>query len=190
MNGDFSQIGPICIALLVVFLVYRRFRRNFGKQPLRPVRMRVRIVILLIVAGLLLPVALRSAAFVSALFLGLGSGIALAIWGASRTGFVKDSNQQLYYVPHLYTGVAVSLLFLGRLVYRLLQAYGNVHAQAAGLGSPDQAVTPASMVRSPLTVGLFFVLMGYYVCYYSIVLWKSQRINAEQASRSVPTSGV
>ena len=32
------------------------------------------------------------------------------------------------------------------------------------------------IVKAPLTAGLFFVLIGYYVCYYGRVLWKSKRI--------------
>ena len=35
------------------------------------------------------------------------------------------------------------------------------------------------MVRSPLTLGIFFVLVGYYVCYYSLVLWKSKHLETE-----------
>jgi len=35
------------------------------------------------------------------------------------------------------------------------------------------------MVRSPLTVALIFVVVGYYVCYYAMVLWKSKRISPE-----------
>ena len=31
-------------------------------------------------------------------------------------------------------------------------------------------------MQSPLTTGIFFVLIGYYVCYYSWVLWKSRHI--------------
>ena len=51
--------GVALLAALVVWLVYRRFRRNFGQQPLRPVAMSVRIVILLIVGCLLLPAVFR-----------------------------------------------------------------------------------------------------------------------------------
>ena len=182
MKTDFSQIWPFLIAALAVFMIYRRFRRNFGQQPLRPVRMQVRIVMLLIIGCLLLPAALRSTAFLSALLAGAAAGVALALWGAARTRFLKI-DQQLYYVPHTYTGVAVSLLFLGRLIYRLLQAYGATHAAGAeGPGSGSQAFAPAAMVQSPLTLGLFFVLMGYYVCYYSVVLWKSKRVSAEKIS--------
>jgi hypothetical protein len=170
-------------------LIYRRLRRSFGQQPLRPVRMSVRIILLLVIGCVLLPAALRSAAFMSAVLIGTLAGVALAMWGVARTRFLRVSNQ-LYYVPHTYTGIAVSLLFLGRLVYRLVQVYGNMHApHPAGADAANQAFAPTSMVQSPLTVGLFFVLMGYYVCYYSMVLWKSKRVVAEEVSLDAPRSG-
>jgi hypothetical protein len=174
MQVDFSQIGPFLIAAVVLFAVYGRFRRNLGQQPLRPVRMRVRSIILLIVGGALLPVIPRSTAFVAAVVLGVALGVALASWGAARTRFLKVDHQ-LYYVPHTYTGVAVSLLFLGRLVYRLIQVYAGWDV-GHGVGAPTQEYAPAGMLRSPLTLGLFFVLVGYYVYYYSAVLWKAKRV--------------
>jgi hypothetical protein len=189
MKFDFSQIVAYLTAILVVFLIYRRLRRSFGRQPLRPARMSVRIVLLLVVGCLLLPAAFRSAAFMSAVLLGTVAGVSLAMWGVARTRFLRVSDQ-LYYVPHTYTGIAVSLLFLGRLVYRLVQVYGYTHApHSAGADAANQAFAPASMLQSPLTVGLFFVLMGYYVCYYSMVLWKSKRVVAEEVSLSAPLSG-
>ena len=189
MKFDVSQIGPFLIALLVVFAIYRRLRRSFGQQPLRPVRMQVRIVLLLVIGCLLLPAAVRSAAFISAVLAGIVAGVALAMWGAARTRFLRVSGQ-LYYVPHTYTGIAVSLLFLGRLVYRLLQVYGTMHATHAAAADPaNQGFSPAGMLQSPLTLGLYFVLMGYYVCYYSMVLWKSKRVVAEELSSSAPLPG-
>jgi hypothetical protein len=189
MNFDFSKIGALALAMLLLFLIYRRFRRNFGQQPLRPARMRVRLGLLLVVGCLLLPSALRSTAFLYAMLGGLAAGVALAIWGAERTRFLRVSNQ-LYYVPHNYTGIAVSFLFLGRLIYRLIQVYGDMHAaHPPGADLANQTSAPASMLQSPLTFGLFFVLMGYYVCYYSIVLWKSKRVVAEEVSRSAPLAG-
>jgi hypothetical protein len=177
---------PFLIAALAVFIIYRRLRRSFGQQQLRPVRMQVRIAVFLLIGCLLLPSAWRSAEFLSAVLAGVAAGVALALWGAARTRFLKIDNQ-LYYVPHTYTGIAVSLLFLGRFVYRLVQVYGGTHgANAAGLDSVGPAFASAGLVRSPLTVGLYFVLMGYYVCYYSVVLWKSKRVVAEEV-RSGPT---
>jgi hypothetical protein len=186
MNFDYSKIGPFIFAALFVFLIYRRFRRNFGQQPLRPIRMQIRVAVLIVVGGLLLPTVFRSAAFLLAMLAGVAIGVALAIWGASRTRYLRTSNQ-LYYVPHTYTGVAVSLLFLGRLVYRVIQIYTNAHAtRTAAAEASNQAFVPASMLTSPLTLSLFFVLMGYYVCYYSIVLWKSKRAIPEEIGAAAP----
>jgi hypothetical protein len=189
MNVDFSQIAPFLIALLVLFVIYRRFRRSFGQQPLRPVRMQVRIVVLLVIGSLLLTVVFRSAAFIFAVLAGIVAGVALALWGAARTRFQRVSGQ-LYYVPHTYTGIAVSFLFLGRLVYRFIQVTGNAHAiHGAAPDAASQGFAPAGLLQSPLTLGLYFVLMGYYVCYYSMVLWKSKRVVAEEISLSAPLPG-
>ncbi|MGO9932980.1 MAG: hypothetical protein ACLPV8_14370 [Steroidobacteraceae bacterium] len=178
MNANFSQFGAILLAALLVFAVYRRLRRSFGQQPLRPLRMQLRILLLLIVGCLLLPSAMQSAAFLFAVLAGAAAGVALALWGAAHTRFLRLADR-LYYVPHTYTGIAVSLLFVGRLAYRLIQVYG----------SADQSFTAATMLRSPLTVGIYFVLMGYYVCYYSVVLWRSKQAAAagfDQPARPLP----
>jgi hypothetical protein len=179
MSADFSQIGPFLIAAVVVFIIYRRLRRSFGQQPLQRVRMQARMIMLLIIGCLLLPVALRSTAFLFALLAGVAAGVTLALWGAARTRFLKI-DQQLYYVPHTYTGIAVSLLFLGRFVYRFIQVYTGTHAVNAAAPDPASPAFAPALLRSPLTFGLFFVVVGYYVCYYSVVLWKSKRVIAEE----------
>jgi hypothetical protein len=185
MKLNFSQIEAFLFALLVLFVIYRRFRRNFGQQLLSPVRMRVRMVILLIVSCVFLPGVLHSAAVAGALFAGAMLGVILALWGAERTGFVWV-NGRLNYVPHTYTGLAVSFLFLGRLIYRLFQAYGLYQTgHVAGTDPGAQAFAPAAMARSPLTVGLFFVLVGYYVCYYSLVLRKAKHVAPENVGTAV-----
>ncbi len=50
MPADFSQIGPYLFAALVVLIVYRRLRRSFGRQPLRPRRMTLRMILLALLA--------------------------------------------------------------------------------------------------------------------------------------------
>jgi hypothetical protein len=182
MNPDFSQIAPFLFAALVVFGIYRRFRRSFGQQLLRPRAMYVRIGLLVLVGCLLVPSAARSYTFAGASLAGVAVGIALALWGAARTRFVWVADR-LYYVPHTYTGIVVSLLFVGRLVYRLIQVYTAMHTAGGmrAVSAADQPLSSASMLKSPLTVGLFFVLMGYYVCYYIIVLRKSKLVPAAGA---------
>jgi hypothetical protein len=180
MHSDFSQIGPFLFAALIVFAVYRRLRRSFGRQPLRPARMTVRMVLLTLLVCLLLPAALRSAQFLAAELAGTALGIGLGVWGARRTRFLTHGGQR-YYVPHTYTGIAISLLFLGRLVYRVVQVYGSTHASHAAnavAANAQASAAPAAMLQSPLTVGIFFLLAGYYLYYYGWLLWKSKHVEA------------
>jgi hypothetical protein len=187
MSGDFSQIGTFLLVALLVFVLYRRLRRTFGRQPLRPARMAVRIVVFAVLAVLLAPTALRSNAFAGAALAGLCAGIVLALWGASRTRFERTGTE-LYYVPHTYTGIAVSLLFIGRVAYRLLQAYGATHGvRTASAADPGSGF--AGYVSSPLTLGLFFALVGYYVCYLGSILWKSKHLKAGEAVETPPPVG-
>jgi hypothetical protein len=175
MQPDFSQFGPLLLAALVVFAVYRRLRRSFGPQPLRPARLTVRIVLLSVVACALVPLALKSAPMLAAELVGAALGLALGVWGARRTRFLR-SGGQTQYVPHTYTGIAVSLLFVGRLTFRIIQLYAG--AQAAHAADPSGAFAAPSMVKSPLTVGILFVLVGYYAWYYGWLLWKSKHLAA------------
>jgi hypothetical protein len=173
MAPDYSRILPWVFALLIPLALYRRFRRTFGRQLLRPKRMIVRIAIFLLLAALL---TRRSRDFALAELGGALIGAALAFWGASRTRFATEDGRR-YYVPHTQTGIAVSLLFVARLVYRLAQTSGAL-TTAGGAGYTAPAGGPQAAMQSPLTAGIFFVLIGYYVCYYSWVLWKSRHITA------------
>jgi hypothetical protein len=184
MSADYSRILPYVIALAAVLLIFRRLRRSFGKQPLRPVRMKIRIGVLVLVGLSFAPVAFKSLQFLGAELAGLVAGIALALWGASRTRYLSEGGQ-LYYVPHTYTGIAVSLLFMGRLAYRLTQVYVWNASQTRGT---DPAMNSTMNMKSPLTAGLFFVLIGYYTVYYGVVLWKTSRISPEELEvASTPT---
>src|ERR1700689_199484 len=111
--------GSVVTAALVLFIIYRRFRRSFGRQALRPRSMIVRMAILSIVGVLLLPAALRSSSAALAIGGGLVLGVCLGAWGAQHTRFEWHEGK-LHYVPHTYTGMVVSALFLGRLLYRFL----------------------------------------------------------------------
>ena len=107
MNLDLGHLLGTAISFgLVLFFIYRRFRRNFGKQPLRPKRMTFRIWVLGIVGFLLLPASFSSTVLALSLIVGLGIGVALGIWGAKHTRFEKHDDR-LYYIPHTYAGMVV-----------------------------------------------------------------------------------
>src|SRR4030081_249890 len=104
MPPDYSQIGSLLFAALVVFAIYRRFRRTFGRQQLRAGRMALRIVLLAAVSGALLPMALHSPQYLGAELAGAALGVGLGVWGAARTRFMMYGGR-LHYVPHPYTGI-------------------------------------------------------------------------------------
>jgi hypothetical protein len=163
--------GAVATAVLILFIMYRRFRRLFGRQPLRPARMIARMAILSIIGVLLVPAALRSSDATHGIGAGLALGVALGVWGARHTRYEWHEGA-LHYVPHTYAGVVVSALFLGRLLYRFLilwQSGSSFDAAAAG-SAPGGAF--GTLYHNPLTLGVFFVLIGYYVCYYGYVLWE------------------
>jgi hypothetical protein len=178
MPPDYSRIWPWIFAVLIPLMIYRRLRRSFGQQPLRPKRMTVRMVILALLGASLAPAALRSAGFLACEAAGAALGAALALWGAKRTRFLTQ-NAQLYYVPHTYAGIAVSLLVVGRIAYRVVQLYSARGFLSAGAGPGDSSAAPTAMVQSPLTVGILFVLIGYYLGYYGWLLWKAKHIAPE-----------
>jgi len=191
MPPDFQRITPYFLAALLVFAVYRRLRRSFGRQRLRPRAMTVRIVLLAVIGCALVPATLKGAPFLAAELAGLALGIALGTWGAQRTRFLTLDGR-MYYVPHTYTGVAVSLLFLGRLVYRGLKAYTGAHGEPGAADAAPAFTSPPMFPTgslTPLTLGIFFVLIGYYVYFYCWVLWKAKHLESADLETVAPAAG-
>src|SRR5260370_4120134 len=144
MQVDYSRIWPYAIAGLAVLLIYRRFRRSFGRQPMRPVRMWIRIAVLILLSCSLLPSALKSGQFLLAELTGALAGLALRFWGPQHTRYATYEGR-LHYVPHTYTGIAVSLLFIGRLVYRIVEWYAQ-NGAPGGAAAASQGIAPPAMM--------------------------------------------
>jgi hypothetical protein len=177
MGPGFEHIwGSALTAALVLFVIYRRFRRNFGRQALRRRRMLARMLLFALIGVALAPAALRSIDSALAIGVGLALGVGLGIWASMHTRFERHQDQ-LHYIPHTYTGMVVSALFLGRLIYRFvvpLEGYSPMDAATHG-----SAAALASIYRNTLTLGIVFVLIGYYLYYYSYVLWESNHLKPE-----------
>jgi hypothetical protein len=164
--------GSALTAALVLFVIYRRFRRNFGRQPLRPKSMVFRMTIFATIGALLLPAALRSMDGALAIGAGLALGLGLGVWAGKRTRFERHQDH-LHYIPHTYTGMIVSALFLGRLIYRFViphDGYSPMSQTASG------SAALGAIYQNPLTLGIFFVLIAYYLYYYSYVLYESNHL--------------
>jgi hypothetical protein len=165
---DPHLITPILFAALVAWGIYRRMRRTFGRQKIDARRIPVRIAVLALVGTLAGITIVHDARTLEGLIAGIVCGAALAHLGLRHTKF-EVTSEGSFYTPHTYIGVAVSALFLGRLVYRFFLLFYVQHAAVAG----DRNMA-AAYQNSPLTAGIFGALISYYVLYYVGVLAKSR----------------
>lgn len=160
-----TQIVPAIVVPLVVWRVYVRVRRNIGRQPLQPKRLKVRIAIFSVVLGV---VALGSV-LVPPSLLGLAAGVAasaLLAWAGVRLTRFERTGDGDFYTPNTIIGVLLSLLLVGRLVYRFIVFRD---ALTAGQG-------PTPPVGSPLTLAILGLTFGYYVAYYLGVLSRAKSL--------------
>lgn len=155
------QALSLAIAIpLIVLLYYRRFRRSFGRQPVQPVRMMTRVVILCLIGGFLLLGSAIDPKMLAADTGGLIAGVALGFWGLRLTRFERKPDG-VHYIPHSWFGIGIMVLLLARLAYRVMVVWPTMQAVGA-----QHAPYPSS----PITLALFGLLVGYYVCYYIGVL--------------------
>ncbi len=169
---DPKLITPLLIGALLVWGVYRRMRRTFGRQSVSAPRMWTRIVILTAVGALIAYAAVRNLNTLEALLAGILGGAALALLGLRHTQFEVTSEGH-FYTPHTYIGLLVTALFLGRIVYR----YSSLITapQPVPGGPPGDPL--AAFQNSPWTAGIFGVLVAYYILYYIGILLKSRSLS-------------
>jgi len=89
---------------------------------------------------------------VSGLIVGAAVG-----WFALRHTQFEATDAGYFYAPHLYIGIAVTALFVGRLLYRLVLVYDTVQNTAPG--------TAPQADNNPLTLGILFLTASYYIVY-------------------------
>ncbi len=165
-----AQILPALIIPLVLWRVYSRVRRNIGRQPLRPRRLAGAVIFFSVVTALIALGATRYPSALAALGGGLALAVPLGLLGLRLTRF-ELSAEEKFYTPNTTIGLAVTLLFVGRIVYRVVTIVGS--------GRPAGA--PPSVFENPLTLLVFGLTAGYYITYYAAVFLRSRKKSAAAA---------
>lgn len=154
-----NNIVLAIVAAVIAVRMYSRMRRNIGRQPLQPKRLIARIVVLAVITAGIAIYSIDN----SRLLMGLGGGLAvgalLALVGLRLTQF-EDTAEGRFFTPNAYIGIALTILFMGRLIYRLTLLSSL---------SPREGRAPALM-QSPLSFFIFELLAGYYIAYYLGIL--------------------
>jgi hypothetical protein len=150
-----TPAGILVFGGLMAWGIYRRVRRNIGRQPLRPNRIIISLVMLTLVTILVLAGALQF----PKLLLGVGGGIllggVLGFVGLRLTKF-ETTDQGHFFVPNMYIGLALSLLLVGRVLYRLYMFHDAMTASYSG---------QPQLFQSPLTYFILGLTIGYYFVY-------------------------
>jgi len=77
---------------------------------------------------------------------------------------------------HIYIEATVLTLFLARVFYRVLMVFMAAKNLIAVSGD-DQTI---QYIRDPYTVAIFFVLIAYYIIYYSFLIRKGNQLLAKK----------
>jgi len=165
-----STVALLVLAPLLAWRIYVRFRKMVRRQRLSRVRLWITLIIL---PAIVLWLGYASFWHIERLFSltgGLMFGSLLGIYGLRHTRF-ESTPQGLFYTPHAHLGIVLSLLFVGRILYRLVQRY-------ALDASPSHAAP--EFAQSSLTLAIFGLLAGYYIAYaVGLVRWRNSVVLAE-----------
>lgn len=170
----------LAVVVLIAWRLQARVRRLIGRQRLSTVRPWITVTLFPALVALLVLGSHTSMLLDGALTLGVVLGIALGLVGLRMTRF-EVASDGLYYTPSAHLGVALSLLVVGRLVWRFLfmGAGGAGAALAAGAGpAPPPSLTPTTLL-------LLGTLAGYYVTYaLGLLRWASRNRGAPRSELS------
>lgn len=163
----------IIIAVLVLFGVYRRVRRTVGFQYLVLGRLITRVVIfsilavIILVAGAVYPVSYVYDA------VGVVIGGAIAFISIRTTKFEMRSGRWGY-LQHMWIGIGLVVLFIGRLTVRFIEVSQDVGKIQQQTSVNNQIA--AQNFSDPWTSGIFMLLVAYYIGYFGFLVRNARRL--------------
>lgn len=163
---------PLAMIPVVAFMIWRRIRVQFGPQPIRRKRMIARIAIFAVIGCLIGFAAIHNTLILDGLAGGVIAGAALGLLGLRLSRFELDPVKGDCYVPNPYIGMLITALLLMRLLWRFAMLSPQLQ-DPAGATPP---VHGPNIGQSPLTLAMFGLFVGYYICYYTGLLIHHQRI--------------
>ena len=171
-----AHFVPLLLAGLFAWSIYRRVRRNIGRQKLHPRRAITSIIILSAISVLIVSMSLHN----THLLLGFGGGLlpgALLGWVGLRLTRFETTAEGHFYIPNTPIGVALSLLLAGRIAYRFMV-----------LSNAANAPNHPPPMQSPLTFFIFGLTAGYYLVYQT-GLFIHSRDQGVAGQKSFPPGG-
>jgi hypothetical protein len=155
----------VSIGALVAWRMYSRIRRMVGRQKLSRYRPRITLVVFPLLLILVAVPSLQHPLNLLVLAIAALCGMALGAFGLKHTRFESIPDKGLFYTPNAHLGIALSLLFVGRIAYRVVEVI---------YFAPAVARNAAEFAQSPLTLAVFGLLAGYYIRYaWGLLRWRA-----------------
>jgi len=160
-----TTISLLVLLLLLTWRIYSRFKRLVERQHLSSVRPWITVTLFPVLIALLALSAWRDPNRLGLLGAGVAGGVALGVFGLSKTKF-ECTPQGLFYTPNTHLGIALSLLIVVRLAFRLITVLTL---------NPGEPPMSDNFTRSPLTLAIVGLLAGYYTTYaIGLLRWRAQ----------------
>ncbi|UJF32593.1 hypothetical protein [Paenibacillus hexagrammi] len=164
--------------LIVLLIVYRRTKRTIGFQKLSRGRLKFRIGIFSIIGLMILAFGFVHPIHFIAYAIGMAAGTALGLTAIRHTRFERRPDAW-YYRTHIWVEITVLILFIGRIAYRILFV-----ASAANPNNMNPA-DPSQFTRDPLTAGIFFVIVTYYLLFFGYLLREEVKLENDEAAADI-----
>lgn len=152
--------------------MYRRFRQHVGKQALKTKTVIVRVVFYCLFTLVFAVLSFGNSKLLLGWFAGVLTGVPIAYVGYKLTQF-ENTPSGRFFTPNPWLGMTMSLIFIGRLAYRMAMIYGM----------SDGGTPYPSTLQSPLTLYVFELVASYFAAYYT---WVLIRCHSEPLPTGVP----
>ena len=166
-----QSLGYVALGSLIAWRVYARVRKMVGRQRLSRYRAPVTLVVFSTLVVLVVLPSLAHPAQLAWLPVALAGGMALGVFGLQRTRFEVIPKEGFFYTPSTSLGIALTLLFVARIAWRLFEV----------ATAPQVPRSGSEFARSPLTLSVFGLLAGYYIAYAAgLGLWRARVLKAKR----------
>ncbi|MGK5025133.1 hypothetical protein [Janthinobacterium sp. RB2R34] len=161
-----TTLALLCLAPLLVWRIYSRLKKLVARQKSQLWRHRL---VAFGVPALIVFLATTTKFEIlplSSLGAGVLAGGWLGVLGIRLTRF-EQVGKDYYFTQHRYLGLAVTMLFIARLLYRGMEIYLNTRL--------DVPVPPPPFGQSPLTMAAYGMVTGYYAAYaWGLLRWRQR----------------
>jgi len=165
--------GYASLGALVAWRVYARCQRLLKRQRLSKYRAPITLTLYPALVILVAYASLRHPLNLLWFAVALCGGAALGGVGLKRTKFETIPGQGLFYTPNVHLGIALLLLFLVRIVFRVVEVF---------VLAPGLERSSMEFAQNPFTLLAFGLLAGYNIRYaIGLFRWRMRVFRAKRA---------